>query len=37
MPIAESDPLVAFSGWADERRHEHGMRNDDVTLMVIEL
>jgi hypothetical protein len=34
--LAESDPEAAFPGWCDERRSK-GMRNDDVTLLVIDL
>jgi hypothetical protein len=34
--LAESDPQAAFAGWVEERRREDGMRNDDVTLLVID-
>ena len=35
--LAETDPQAAFTGWAKERRSEHGMKNDDVSLLVIDL
>jgi hypothetical protein len=35
--LAESNPEEAFAGWTDERRREHVMRNDDVTMVVIDL
>jgi hypothetical protein len=35
--LAEPDAQAAFPGWAEERRREHGLRNDDVTLLVIDL
>jgi hypothetical protein len=34
--LAETDPQAAFSGWVEERRGD-GMRNDDVTLLVVDL
>ena len=34
--LAESDPKAAFPGWIDERRAQHGLRNDDVTLAVVD-
>jgi serine/threonine protein phosphatase PrpC len=35
--LAESSPQDAFADWVEERRKGQGLRNDDVTLMVIEL
>jgi serine/threonine protein phosphatase PrpC len=35
--LAESDPQDAFAGWVEERREKHGLRNDDVTLVIIDL
>lgn len=35
--LAEADPTAAFPGWIGKRRREHGLRNDDVTLLVIDL
>ncbi len=35
--VAESDPQGAFPGWVEERRSGEGMRNDDVTLLVVDL
>jgi hypothetical protein len=34
--LAESDPIAAFPGWVEQRR-ETGLRNDDITLLVIDL
>jgi hypothetical protein len=34
---AESEPEDVFAGWVDERRNHHGLRNDDVTLAVIDV
>ncbi len=34
--LAESAPHDAFTGWIEERRNQQGLRNDDVTLMVID-
>lgn len=34
--LAESAPDDAFAGWIEERR-QHGLRNDDVTLVIIDL
>lgn len=35
--LAESAPQDAFAAWVEERRERHGLRNDDVTLVVIDL
>jgi hypothetical protein len=35
--LAESDPPAAFVGWVDERRNQELLRNDDVTLIVIDV
>lgn len=35
--LAESSPQEAFAGWVEERRQKHGLRNDDVTLVIIDL
>jgi hypothetical protein len=35
--LAEPSPQSAFTGWVEEHRQRHGLRNDDVTLMVIDL
>jgi hypothetical protein len=35
--LAELAPQAAFAGWVEEHRRGHGLRNDDVTLMVIDL
>ncbi len=35
--LAESAPQDAFAGWIEERRDEQGLRNDDVTLVIIDL
>jgi hypothetical protein len=35
--LAEPDPQASFPGWAEERRRGRGLRNDDVTLLVIDL
>jgi hypothetical protein len=35
--LAESDPQAAFPGWVEERRKSGILRNDDVTLLVIDL
>lgn len=35
--LAEADSEAAFAGWIDERRSQHGLRNDDVTLAVIDM
>jgi serine/threonine protein phosphatase PrpC len=35
--LAESAPQDAFAGWVEERRDRQGLRNDDVTLVVIDL
>lgn len=34
--LAESAPQDAFAGWIEERRDRQGLRNDDVTLLVID-
>lgn len=34
--LAESNPRAAFAGWVEERREKHGLRNDDVTLIIID-
>lgn len=35
--LAESDPQGAFAGWVEERRDRQGLRNDDVTLVIIDI
>jgi hypothetical protein len=35
--LGESAPQDAFAGWVEERRNRQGLRNDDVTLVVIDL
>lgn len=35
--LTESAPQDAFAGWIEERRDRHGLRNDDVTLVIIDL
>ena len=35
--LTESDPQGAFAGWVEERRERQGLRNDDVTLVIIDL
>jgi len=35
--LAESSPQDAFAAWVEERRNGQGLRNDDVTLVVIDL
>jgi serine/threonine protein phosphatase PrpC len=35
--LAESVPQDAFAAWVEERRNGQGLRNDDVTLVVIDL
>jgi hypothetical protein len=35
--LAEPDPQDAFAAWVEERRKDQGLRNDDVTLMVVDL
>lgn len=35
--LAESAPQDAFAAWVAERRDRQGLRNDDVTLVVIDL
>ena len=35
--LAESDPETAFAGWIAERRRDQSLRNDDVTLAVIDV
>jgi serine/threonine protein phosphatase PrpC len=35
--LAESAPQDAFAAWVEERRNGQGLRNDDVTLVVIDL
>jgi hypothetical protein len=34
--LADSDPRGAFASWVEERRDQHGLRNDDVTLLIID-
>jgi hypothetical protein len=34
--LAEPDPEAAFAGWVEERRRQ-GLRNDDLTLLAIDL
>jgi hypothetical protein len=35
--LTESAPQDAFAGWVEERRNRHGLHNDDVTLVIIDL
>ncbi len=35
--LADPAPQVTFAGWVEEQRRRYGLRNDDVTLMVIDL
>jgi hypothetical protein len=35
--LAESNPQEAFAGWVEEQRDQRGLRNDDVTLVIIDL
>jgi hypothetical protein len=35
--LAQPDPQAAFAGWVEERRERQGLRNDDVTLLIIDL
>jgi hypothetical protein len=35
--LAEADPREAFAAWAEERRDHQGLRNDDVTLIVVDV
>jgi hypothetical protein len=35
--LAESDAQAAFADWVEQRRSGEGMRNDDVTLVVVDL
>jgi serine/threonine protein phosphatase PrpC len=35
--LAETLPQDTFAAWVEERRNGHGLRNDDVTLVVIDL
>jgi len=35
--LCESSPQDAFAAWVEERRNDQGLRNDDVTLVVIDL
>jgi hypothetical protein len=35
--LAEPAPQAAFADWVEDQRQRHGLRNDDVTLMVIDL
>lgn len=34
--LAETAPEKAFPGWVEERRDRQGLRNDDVTLVVVD-
>ena len=34
--LAEPVPQAAFAEWVEEHRRRHGLRNDDVTLLVID-
>jgi hypothetical protein len=34
--LNEADPETAFAGWVEERRDKEALRNDDVTLLVID-
>jgi hypothetical protein len=35
--LAQADPQAAFAGWVEERREGQGLRNDDVTVMIIDV
>lgn len=35
--LVESDPQDAFADWVEERRDRQGLRNDDVTLVIIDI
>jgi hypothetical protein len=35
--LAEAEPHKAFPGWVEERRDRQGLRNDDVTLLVVDV
>lgn len=35
--LTESDPQAAFPGWVEERRRLEALRNDDVTLLSVDL
>jgi hypothetical protein len=35
--LAEDAPEGAFAAWVEEGRERHGLRNDDVTLLIIDL
>jgi serine/threonine protein phosphatase PrpC len=35
--LAQSAPQDAFAAWIEERRDRHGLRNDDVTLLILDL
>jgi hypothetical protein len=35
--VAQADPQAAFAGWVEERRKGQTLRNDDVTVMVIDV
>lgn len=35
--VAESSPQDAFPGWVAERREQQGLRNDDVTLVIVDI
>jgi hypothetical protein len=35
--LAQADPEAAFAGWVEERREQQELRNDDVTLLAVDL
>lgn len=35
--LSESAPQATFADWVEQRRNGQGLRNDDVTLVVIDL
>jgi hypothetical protein len=35
--LNEANPQASFAGWIEERRNKRGLRNDDVTLVIIDL
>jgi hypothetical protein len=35
--LAQADPQAAFAAWVEERRQRPGLRNDDVTVMIIDV
>ena len=35
--LRESSPEQAFVGWVEERRNRNLLRNDDVTMMIVDI